>query len=38
MPTIVETFKFVRESGNSNHDLYWVAQLYEENWVPGPIA
>lgn len=28
----------VRDNELLNHDLYWVSQLYEEAWRPGPVA
>jgi hypothetical protein len=37
-PPRVAEFEFVRTNHKLNHDLYWVAQLYEENWEPGPTA
>ncbi|AEO71828.1 uncharacterized protein THITE_2031104, partial [Thermothielavioides terrestris NRRL 8126] len=35
-PSRVAEIASVRARRDFNHDLYWVAQLYEENWVPGP--
>ncbi|SPQ27182.1 dc7b8959-bb24-4bdd-88c8-e08b8e00ba17 [Thermothielavioides terrestris] len=37
-PSRVAEIASVRARRDFNHDLYWVAQLYEENWVPGPTA
>lgn len=24
----------VREAGNTGHDFYWFAQMYQDEWVP----
>ncbi|KAK4033686.1 hypothetical protein C8A01DRAFT_49768 [Parachaetomium inaequale] len=37
-PSRVAETGSVRARRDLNHDLYWVMQLYEENWVPGPTA
>ncbi|GAB1317293.1 Zn(2)-C6 fungal-type domain-containing protein [Madurella fahalii] len=37
-PRAVAEFQSVRSKLDLNHDLYWVAQLYDENWAPGPTA
>ncbi|KAI1489816.1 hypothetical protein F5X96DRAFT_591589 [Biscogniauxia mediterranea] len=33
-----DKIKEVRAARNFGHDLYWVSQLYDEVWKPGPTA
>ncbi|KXX74792.1 hypothetical protein MMYC01_207707 [Madurella mycetomatis] len=37
-PQRLAEFQSVRSKLDLNHDMYWIAQLYEENWMPGPTA
>lgn len=45
MTSTATLLKFVRDKVRVeqdftffNHDFYWVSQLYDKDWVPGPTA
>ncbi|KAL2826070.1 hypothetical protein BDW59DRAFT_67050 [Aspergillus cavernicola] len=37
-PSRVARMDEIRKNGIFGEDLYWVSQLYDVNWTPGPIA